>query len=113
MLADNFKERSDYIPISLFGKMAEHVLKYMQVGDHISIEGRVSTYRDNLNNERVTIIANRVNFEGYKNPKKSAINNNTSNEPINHQIQEENGFIPLEDREELGKQIAEVFKDEL
>ena len=71
MIADNYKEKATFIPVSLYGPLANHVLRYMEAGDHVSVVGRVSTYKTPNGEERVSIIASRVSFEGYKNPRKA------------------------------------------
>ena len=69
-IADNYKDTTTYIPIFLFSGNAEFAKKYIVKGDHVSIEGRIGNYKGNDGKEHLTIIANRINFEGYRNPNK-------------------------------------------
>lgn len=69
-IADNYKERTDYIQVALFNNQAEFARKYIKVGDHISVRGRISTYKGNKG-ETMGVNATEINFEGYKNPSKN------------------------------------------
>ena len=69
-IADNFKEKTDYIKVTLFGNQMNFAKKYVKIGDHIAIQGRITTYKDNAGKEIMGIVANNISFEGYKNPKK-------------------------------------------
>lgn len=68
-IADNYKERTDYIKVTLFKNQADFARKYIKIGDHISVQGRVSTYESNKG-ETLGITAHEISFEGYKNPNK-------------------------------------------
>ena len=72
-IADNYKDNTDYITVTLFGSQAEFARKYITKGDHVSIEGRITTYNDNTGNDIMGITAKNISFEGYKNPKKTDI----------------------------------------
>lgn len=74
-IADNFKDRTDYIKVALFKNQADFARKYIKIGDHISVQGRISTYNSNTG-EAMGVIANEINFEGYKNPNKKDTSNN-------------------------------------
>lgn len=69
-IADNYKENTTYIPIMLFNNNAEWTIRNVQVGDHINVQATIGTYKDSAGTERVSIIGQRISFEGYKNPKK-------------------------------------------
>lgn len=69
-IADNYKDRTDYIKVALFKNQAEFARKFIKIGDHVSIKGRASTYEGNTG-ETLGIIAHEINFEGYKNPAKA------------------------------------------
>lgn len=72
-IADNYKERTTFIPCTVFTESTRKFIKtYMSTGDHIAIEGRIGSYRDNSGKETISVIAESVNFEGYKNPSKQA-----------------------------------------
>lgn len=68
-IADNYKERTDYIKVTLFKNQADFARKYVKIGDHISVQGRVSTYESNMG-ATLGITAHEIGFEGYKNPNK-------------------------------------------
>ena len=69
-IADNFKNKTDYIKVTLFENQMNFAKKYVKIGDHIAIQGRITTYKDNSGRETMGIVANNISFEGYKNPKK-------------------------------------------
>lgn len=89
IIAEHYADKTDFIGVTMFENTAKAALKYLEIGDHISIEGRVSTYKGNDNKEYTTIIANRFNWEGYKNPKKQIKESQQSN---NQDI----GFVQLD-----------------
>lgn len=76
-IADNYKDNTDYITVTLFNNQMEFARKYMKVGDHVAIQGRISTYKNNMGKEIMGITANNISFEGYKNPSKKAVEENT------------------------------------
>lgn len=78
-IADNYKDNTDYITVTLFSNQAEFARKYITKGDHVSIEGRITTYKDNSGKDVMGITAKNISFEGYKNPKKSDIKQEVSN----------------------------------
>lgn len=91
-IADNYKENTDYITVTLFNNQMEFARKYMKVGDHIAIQGRISTYKNNMGKETMGITANNISFEGYRNPNKN-VNSDTGNNNINSVS--ENDFVEL------------------
>lgn len=91
-IADNYKDNTDYITVTLFNNQMEFARKYMKVGDHIAIQGRISTYKNNMGKEIMGITANNISFEGYRNPNKNA-NSATGNNNINSVS--ENDFVEL------------------
>lgn len=68
-IADNYKERTDYIKVTLFKNQADFARKFIKIGDHVSVQGRVSTYASNKG-EAIGVTAHEISFEGYKNPNK-------------------------------------------
>lgn len=72
-IADNYKDNTDYITVTLFSNQADFARKYITKGDHVSIEGRITTYKDNTGKDIMGITAKNISFEGYKNPKKTDI----------------------------------------
>lgn len=71
----NFKSadgtrKSDFIPITIWGKKAEVVVKYMKKGDYISLSGRLRTgsYEDKEGNRKyiAEVIAEEFKFENGK-----------------------------------------------
>ena len=69
-IADNYATKEGnktiYIPIMCYDKNAEWAAKHVKVGDHISVQGIISSYKNNNGNECLSIIARRIGFEGYK-----------------------------------------------
>lgn len=72
-IADNYKENTTYIPVMLFNQNADWAVRNVQVGDHINVQATIGTYKDSAGTERVSIIGQRISFEGYKNPKKQIL----------------------------------------
>ena len=100
-IADNYKDNTDYITVTLFNNQMEFARKYMKVGDHIAIQGRISTYKNNMGKEIMGITANNISFEGYKNPSKKAVEENTFSS-VNNMLRNdsvnsvsENDFVEL------------------
>ena len=74
-VADNYKETTTFIPSTFFSESTcNFIRQFMKVGDHISIKGRIGSYKDNNGKEVISVIGNEINFEGYKNPKKTNSN---------------------------------------
>ena len=69
-IADSYKDKTVFIPVTLYDNNADFARKHIEKGDHISIEGRLGIYRTQDNKEIVSVIVHRVRFEGYKNPHK-------------------------------------------
>ena len=69
-IADNFKDKTDYIKVTLFENQMNFAKKYVKIGDHVAIQGRITTYKDNSGKETMGIVASNISFEGYRNPKK-------------------------------------------
>lgn len=70
-IADNYrtKDGSDkaiYIPIMCYDRNADWATKHLKKGDHISVQGILTTYRNNNGAEVLSVIARRISFEGYK-----------------------------------------------
>lgn len=91
-IADNYKDNTDYITVTLFNNQMEFARKYIKVGDHISIQGRISTYKNNMGKEIMGITANNISFEGYRNPNKN-VNSVSGNNNVNSVS--ENDFVEL------------------
>lgn len=72
VIAQNYKNSTTYIPVLICNNAGMvFVKRYIEKGSYISVQGRVSTYKNNQGHESVCIFANSINFEGYKK------NNNT------------------------------------
>ena len=76
-IADNYKDNTDYITVTLFNNQMEFARKYMKVGDHIAIQGRISTYKNNM---------------GYRNPNKN-VNSVSGDNNVNNVSK--NDFVEL------------------
>jgi single-strand DNA-binding protein len=63
---DGMNDKTDFIPIVCFGKLAENVAEYTDKGHLVSVEGRVSSgkYTNDADETVFTldILANRVSF---------------------------------------------------
>lgn len=90
-IADNYKDHTTFITVTAFSNTADFVRRYINIGDSISIEGRVGNYTDNGGQERISIIANKVNFEGYQRRKEdiSFLNDNPDFEDVSSEDAEE------------------------
>lgn len=72
-VADNYKDTTTFIPCTFFSENTRQFInKYMVAGDHVAIKGRIGNYKDNFGKETLSIVAHEINFEGYKNPAKTA-----------------------------------------
>lgn len=71
VLADRYKDKTSFIPITCFGNTAEFVQRYFKIGDHVAIQGRLGMYKDSCNRETIDVIADRVSFEGYRKPQQN------------------------------------------
>ena len=91
-IADNYKDNTDYITVTLFNNQMEFARKYMKVGDHIAIQGRISTYKNNMGKEIMGITANNISFEGYRNPNKN-VNSVSGDNNVNNVSK--NDFVEL------------------
>lgn len=61
------EKRTDYPTVTVFGKQAENVCKYMKKGSTVAIQGSVQTGSYDKNGEMIyttDIVANRVEFIG-------------------------------------------------
>lgn len=73
---DRKDEGADFIRITVFGKQAESICRYMDTGRQVAVEGRIQTgsYEDRNTGKKVyttDVIANRVEFLGSREePKK-------------------------------------------
>lgn len=78
VIAQNYKNTKTYIPVLVCNNAGMVFIKrYIEKGSYISVQGRVSTYKNNQGHESVCIFANSINFEGYKK------NNNVTEGPAN------------------------------
>lgn len=68
VLADRYKDKTNFIPVTCFGATADFVQRYFKIGDHVAISGRLGTYKDSCNRETIDVVADRVCFEGYAKP---------------------------------------------
>lgn len=68
-IADNFKDKTEYIKVTLFNNQANFARKFIEIGDHVSVKGRISSYKSN-SGESLGITAHDISFEGYRNPQK-------------------------------------------
>lgn len=73
-IADNYKDGTNFIPVTLFDQNADFVKKFVNIGDHIYIDGALSSTEtqgeDGKKRNKVFIQCWRVGFEGFRNPNK-------------------------------------------
>lgn len=74
-IADNYKDGTNFIPITLFDNNADFTRKYISIGDHICVEGALNSYeRMDESGKHVSSLFVQcwsVGFEGFKNPNKN------------------------------------------
>ena len=63
---DRMNDKTDFVPVTAFGKLAENVAEYTDKGHLVSVEGRISSgkYTNDADETVFTldILANRVSF---------------------------------------------------
>lgn len=62
---DGINDRTQYIPVTVWGKQAEALADYNEKGDRIGIEGRIESEewtQDDQNRSRVKLVARNVQF---------------------------------------------------
>ena len=73
-IADNYKDGTNFIPVTLFDQNAKFVKKFVNIGDHIYVDGAISSSEtkgeDGKKRNKVFIQVWRVGFEGFRNPNK-------------------------------------------
>lgn len=65
IVADNYKEKTTYIPIMCFEKQATWAIRNLRAGDHIMVKAHVGTYTGNDGTTKISIIAETISYEGY------------------------------------------------
>lgn len=61
----SYKDVADFIPVAVWGKVAENCGRYLKKGDNVLIEGRISTRSYESNGEKkfvVEVLADTVQF---------------------------------------------------
>lgn len=96
VIADRYKDKTAFLPVTCFGSTANFVQQYFRVGDHVAVQGRLGMYKDSCNRETIDIVADRVSFEGYPKP----------NKPQNPGMA--NSFTPVHDNANIP---LEIFGD--
>lgn len=87
---------ADFIPITVFGKIAEATANYMVKGSQIGVSGNMqtSTYmKDNIKVYKTEVIADEVEFLDSKGKSSGQSNSNTSTNSPN----EYEGITPIDD----------------
>lgn len=75
-VADNYKDGTNFIPVTLFDKKAVFARNNIKIGDHIYIDGSIG-YKEVVNPEtqektsKIFVQCWQIGFEGYKNPNAS------------------------------------------
>lgn len=65
-IAEKYKGKTQFVTFTAFNNTAEFLKKYINIGDHISVEGRIDSYRNNQGKDAISLVANSINFEGYQ-----------------------------------------------
>lgn len=93
------KPTSDFIPVTVFGKMAETSAQYLSKGSQVAIKGRINTgnytKEDGTKVYTTDILADKVEFLGGKSDGQAKSQNNFNELPG------EDMFEPVEDPEDL------------
>lgn len=70
LAVNGYKDKTDFIPVAVFGNQAESLVKYQGRGSQIAISGHISqdtyTLEDGSRRNSIKVIANRVQFLGSK-----------------------------------------------
>lgn len=73
-IADNFKTGTSFIPITLFDQKADFVRKFVNIGDHIYVEGALSSTESQdeggKKKNKLFVQCWSIGFEGFRNPNK-------------------------------------------
>lgn len=73
-IADNYKDGTNYIPVTLFDQKADFAKKFINIGDHVYIEGAVGCKQrqNNAGKQENSLFIQcwSIGFEGYRNPNK-------------------------------------------
>lgn len=73
-IADNYKDGTNYIPVTLFDQKADFAKKFINIGDHVYIEGALGCRQRQDNNGKqensLFVQCWSIGFEGYRNPNK-------------------------------------------
>ena len=89
LAVNRMKEGTDFIPVQVYGKMAENIVKYQNKGSQIAVEGsiRIDNYKDSEGNNRYItyVLAQNVHFLD----KKNANNAEESVEETNEDVEED------------------------
>ena len=87
LAVNRMKDGTDFIPVQVYGKMAENLVKYQNKGSQIAIEGsmRVDNYEGNDGNKKYItyVLAQNVHFLDKKNTSE------TNNEPVVETVEED------------------------
>ncbi|MBB6631539.1 single-stranded DNA-binding protein [Clostridium algidicarnis] len=69
------ENKADFVPVSVWGKRAEIIMKYLQKGSFVSISGRLNTgsYEDKEGNRRYTYEVVAEDFHFVENRKKDEV----------------------------------------
>lgn len=105
----NFKNKegnvdADFINISVFGRQAENVGKYVFKGSQVGVEGRIQTRsydaQDGTKRYVTEVIADNVEFMG------SARNNNDNSAPVNAYVDTTSSVYMDQPSQETGVDIS-------
>ncbi|MGI6776741.1 MAG: single-stranded DNA-binding protein [Acetivibrionales bacterium] len=95
------EKQADFIPIVVWSKLAEFCGKYFQKGRQVAVVGRIQTRTWDDNEGKRHYVTEVIAEEAYFADSKRA-EGNTSQKPFDDNNTEQNdGFYPLEDDDEL------------
>jgi len=105
------KSTADFIPITVFGKLAENCANFLAKGRECAIMGRIQTgsYTNKEGEKKYTtdVLANRIEFLGSKNGNSNSTPSNTNNSQASHPAESNesmdtsffDGMDPMDDDE--------------
>lgn len=70
VIADQYKDRTEFISVMLFGERAAWATKWIQVGDHVLAQGSIGSYDSGSGSRKMSLVAHKICFEGYPSPRR-------------------------------------------
>lgn len=128
-VADNYKNGTNYIPVTLFDQKADFAKKFINIGDHICIEGAIGCKQrqNEVGKQENSLFVQcwSISFEGYRNPNKDKNPSYSATEfvtyksqmlPVNNSpvFEDNNGFVDISSvsaltEDEIADGIGQTF----